>query len=273
MTDTLRSVIRGGFASVVALGLCVCLGACTGPIVRKDGGAAEAPPLEEVAADAPAAESAGAGEAQGADAGGATTETATEAAAEAAPERLDLLVLVNADHALPEGWEQNLDLVEVVNPKGDAVRLDRLAYDKFLELQRDLADMGVTIELNSGYRSIEEQQAIWDEFMADYGEEYVLEFVAVPGHSEHHTGIALDAYLVLDGVPQLTNEEIFAAQDTWDIIHSRLADHGFILRYLNGADEITGYSYEPWHFRYVGEDAAHEIAARGCTLEEYLGAV
>ena len=267
MTDTLRGAWRRGLAPTLALALSACLCACTGPVVRKDGGPAEAPPLEETTTDATAAEVAGTTETTSVDSAAPAAETAT------APDRLDLLVLVNADHALPEGWEQNLDLVEVTNPKGDTVRLDRLAYDKFLELQQDLANLGVTIELNSGYRSIEEQQAIWDEFMADYGEEYVLEFVAVPGHSEHHTGIALDAYLVLDGVPQLTNEEIFAAQDTWDIIHSRLADHGFILRYLNGADEITGYSYEPWHFRYVGEDAAHEIAARGCTLEEYLGAV
>ena len=187
--------------------------------------------------------------------------------------RLDTLVLVNADHALPEGWEERLDLVEVENPKGDTVRIDSIAYDAFLALQEDLAQRGIEIHLNSGYRSIAEQQAIWDEFMADYGEDYVREFVAVPGHSEHHTGIALDAYLVLDGVPQLTNDEIFAAQDTWDQIHAALADHGFILRYLDGREDVTGYTYEPWHFRYVGQDAAHEIAARGCTLEEYLGAV
>jgi D-alanyl-D-alanine carboxypeptidase len=186
--------------------------------------------------------------------------------------RLDTLVLVNPTHRLPDGWEDRLVLVDYTNPKGDDVRLDQIAYDAFGELQEDLLNnYGVEIYLNSGYRSIEEQQAIWDEFMVEYGEDYVLEFVAEPGYSEHHTGLALDAYLVLDGVPQLTNDEIFAAEDTWAIIHSRLADHGFILRYLPDREDTTGYTYEPWHFRYVGVEPAQEIMGRNITLEEYLG--
>lgn len=209
----------------------------------------------------------------GAAAEGAATQQGQQQTVEPVEEaRLDTLVLVNPTHRLPDGWEDRLVLVDYTNPKGDDVRLDQIAYDAFGELQEDLLNnYGVEIYLNSGYRSIEEQQAIWDEFMVEYGEDYVLEFVAEPGYSEHHTGIALDAYLVLDGVPQLTNDEIFAAEDTWAIIHSRLADHGFILRYLPDREDTTGYTYEPWHLRYVGVEPAREIMSRNITLEEYLG--
>lgn len=263
--DAFRKVT--GLALVGALGLACPLAlsgcGCSGPASE------EVQQEEQDAADISAPEG---GSANGeASSGESQTIGNASFANQEGDGRLDLLVLVNRDHALPDGWEDKLDLVEVVNPKGDTVQLDRIAYDAFLELQEDLADQGVTIELNSGYRSIAQQQAIWDEFMEDYGEEYVLEFVAEPGHSEHHTGIALDAYLILDGVPQLTNEEIYAAQDTWDIIHAALPEHGFILRYLPDQEDITGYTYEPWHYRYVGEKAAREIYARGCTLEEYLG--
>ncbi len=188
--------------------------------------------------------------------------------------RLDTLVLVNKEHALPDGWESKLDLVSVENSKGETVEIDRIAYDAFVALQQELErEEGITIELNSGYRSIAQQQAIVDEFTVEYGEDYVREFVAVPGHSEHHTGIALDAFLIEDGVPILTNEEIFAHQDTWDVIHAHLARHGFILRYLDGREDITGYTYEPWHYRYVGVEAAQEIMSKNITLEEYLGQV
>lgn len=185
--------------------------------------------------------------------------------------RLDLLVLVNKDHALPDDWENKIELEGATNTKGDYVEVDKIAFDAFAELQKDLLENeGITIELNSGYRSVEEQQAIWDQFMEEYGEEYVLEFVAEPGHSEHHTGLALDALLVEDGVPIVTNDDIFAHEDTWEVIHSYLAKHGFILRYLDGMENITGYTYEPWHLRYVGTKAAKAIMSQGITLEEYL---
>lgn len=189
--------------------------------------------------------------------------------------RLDLLVLVNKEHKLPEGWEKNLDLVEVENFKNETVELDSIVYDAFTDLQEDLKkNEGITIELNSGYRSTAEQQRIWDELTQSEGEEYVQKYVAVPGYSEHQTGLVLDATLFENGEPVLTNEDMFARQDTWDIVHSYLAKHGFILRYLPDMEDITGYEYEPWHYRYVGKEAAEEIMGKNeysrITLEEYL---
>lgn len=189
--------------------------------------------------------------------------------------RLDLLVLVNKEHKLPEGWEKDLDLVEIENFKDETVELDTITYDAFVDLQEDLKkNEGITIQLNSGYRSTAEQQRIWDELTVSEGEEYVQKYVAVPGYSEHQTGLALDATLFENGEPVLTNEDMFARQDTWDIVHSYLAKHGFILRYLPDMEDITGYEYEPWHYRYVGKEAAKEIMGKNeysrITLEEYL---
>ena len=98
--------------------------------------------------------------------------------------------------------------------------------------------------------------------------------VAVPGYSEHHTGLALDLYLNINGKDVYENEDMVKYPEVWAKIHKKLADYGFILRYLEGKEDITGYSYEPWHIRYIDNvDAAKEIAERGITLEEYLDKV
>ena len=127
-------------------------------------------------------------------------------------------------------------------------------------------------ELDSCYRSVAEQQEVWDSFMEEYGEEYTRTYVAVPGYSEHHTGLALDLFLVIDGEQVYLNEDMVEHTDVWAKIHAKLADFGFILRYLEGKEDITGYGYEPWHIRYVDSpEVAHEIMDAGVTLEEYLG--
>ena len=98
------------------------------------------------------------------------------------------------------------------------------------------------------------------------------QYVAVPGFSEHHTGLALDLYLIIDGKDVVLNEDMVQYPEIWEKIHAKLADHGFILRYLEGKEDITGYSYEPWHIRYIDDPAvAKEIMDEGITLEEYLG--
>ncbi len=113
-----------------------------------------------------------------------------------------------------------------------------------------------------------------NDFTEKYGEEYAKSIVAKPGVSEHHTGLALDLYLIVDGKDITQNEDLVQHSEIWAKIHAHLADYGFILRYLEGKESITGYSYEPWHIRYL-DDAkiAREIMQKGITFEEYLGAV
>ncbi|MBR3374351.1 MAG: D-alanyl-D-alanine carboxypeptidase family protein, partial [Firmicutes bacterium] len=81
----------------------------------------------------------------------------------------------------------------------------------------------------------------------------------------------LDLYLNVDGVDMYENEEMIQYPEIWEQIHAKLADYGFILRYLEGKEAITGYGYEPWHIRYIDNvDVAKEIMEKGITLEEYL---
>ena len=185
---------------------------------------------------------------------------------------IDYLALVNKEYPLPEGWEEALDVVNTSNSLGDDIEVERAAYYAYLELKNDLAKDGVYIDLDSARRSIAAQQDIVVRFTEKYGEDYVKRYVAVPGYSEHHTGLALDLYLNIDGEDVYLNEDMVQYPEIWARIHAKLADHGFILRYLEGKEDITGYSYEPWHIRYVNDvSVAKEIMDKGITLEEYLG--
>ena len=104
-----------------------------------------------------------------------------------------------------------------------------------------------------------------------YGEEYTKKYVAVPGTSEHHTGLALDLYFTIDGKDVYENEDLVQYPDIWDAVHARLPEFGFILRFPEDGEAITGYAYEPWHIRYLDSpEIAKEITDSGITLEEYL---
>ena len=95
--------------------------------------------------------------------------------------------------------------------------------------------------------------------------------MAVPGYSEHHTGLALDLYFIVDGKEVYENEDLVQYPEIWDVIHAKLPDYGFILRYTKDRETDTGYAYEPWHIRYVGSpEVAHEITDNGLILEDYL---
>ena len=187
---------------------------------------------------------------------------------------VDYLVLVNKLNALPDDWEDNLETVTVTNSLGDEVEVEREAYDAYLALKEELAEYdGVYVDLDSARRSVAAQQRIMDSFTEEYGADYAAKTVARPGYSEHHTGLALDLYLNIDGEDVYYNEDMIQYPEIWAKIHARLADHGFILRYLEGKEHITGYGYEPWHIRYVGDAAiAREIMSQpGMTLEVWLG--
>ena len=191
---------------------------------------------------------------------------------DAKPAGIDYLALVNKEYPLPEGWEDSVDIVKATNSLGDDIEVERGAYDAYLALKEDLRKDGVFIDLDSARRSIAAQEDIVVRFTEKYGEDYVKRYVAVPGYSEHHTGLALDLYLNIDGEDVYYNEDMVQYPEIWAKIHAKLADHGFILRYLEGKEAVTGYSYEPWHIRYVGDvSVAREITGKGITLEEYLG--
>lgn len=186
---------------------------------------------------------------------------------------INYLVLVNKLNPLPETWEEEIETVTVTNSLGREIEVEKTAYEAYLKLKEDLEQRGIFVDLDSVRRSVAEQQRIMDDFTAEYGSDYAAKYVAVPGYSEHHTGLALDIYLIIDGKEVYENEEMKTYTDIWETIHERMPEYGFILRYMPGKEHITGYGYEPWHLRYVGVDAAKEVTEKSMTLEGYLGAV
>ena len=183
----------------------------------------------------------------------------------------DYMVLVNKQNKLPDDWEEKVVLKEGHNIYGETHLAEEKALAQFELLREELLKEGIEIELDSTYRSVKEQQKLWDDWTVEYGEDYVKTYVAVPGYSEHHTGLAIDVCLDVDGKRIDDNDEMIAQREIFAKIHPHLADYGFILRYLEGKDDVTGYGYEPWHFRYIDDvETAKEIMAKGVTFEEYL---
>ena len=209
--------------------------------------------------------------------GTASGESATQETTQSttAADAIDYMVLVNKQHKLPDDWEAKVDLVEEKSLLyDDPVKVERKAYEAYKALKKDLDAEDVHVELDSCYRSVAKQQEVMDDFTKEYGEAYAKRIVATPGYSEHHTGLALDLFLVIDGKNASENEDMMKHPDVWKKIHAKLADHGFILRYLHERKIFTGYSYEPWHIRYIDNPSvAKQIMDDGLTYEEYLGEV
>ena len=185
--------------------------------------------------------------------------------------KMDYLVLVNKQSKLPSNWEDIVELTDVTNGLGDTYKVEKKTAKAYENLREALSKEGIIIELDSTYRTVKQQQEIWDDFLKEYGEEYTKKYVAVPGTSEHHTGLAVDVKIIKDGKVIDDNDDMTAETEIFSKIHAKLADYGFILRYPVGKEDITGYGSEVWHFRYVDSTKiAKEIMDKGITLEEYL---
>ena len=183
------------------------------------------------------------------------------------------LVLVNKKSKIRDDWEENIQLVRTKNVWSEDIKIEKETYKQYISLEKALKEDGINIKLDSAYRSVQSQQELWDEWVntPEKGLAYAKKFMAAPGYSEHHTGLAIDICLEKDGELVYDNDKMFADIETFLKIHAKLADYGFILRYLKGKEDTTGYTYEPWHIRYVGsKKIAKEIMENNLTLEEYL---
>lgn len=182
-------------------------------------------------------------------------------------------VLVNKENALPDNWEKSVKIINVRNSLGEELQIESRTYQQFLKLREALLQEGVQIELDSVYRSVAEQQEIWDEWSNDpeLGPEYCKKYLAVPGYSEHHTGFAVDIFVMKDGKEIRDNDDMIADTEDFAKVHKLMPEYGFILRYPLGKEDITGYAYEPWHMRWIGDAViAKKITDENITLEEYL---
>ena len=187
-------------------------------------------------------------------------------------ERNNYLVLVNKKNKLPDNWEEIAELIEVKNSFGKFLKIEKETLEKFNELRTDLLKEWVDIELDSAYRSFSIQNEFFEKFKEEYGIEYASKYAAPAGYSEHHTWLAVDICLKKENGEIISeNHEMIIELNIFDKVHKKLADYGFILRYPDGKDNITWYSYEPWHLRYIWDvNIAKEIMENWLTLEEYL---
>ena len=185
--------------------------------------------------------------------------------------KTDYMILVNKQSKLPEDWEDKIELVDVYTGLDETYQVEKKTAEAYEKLKEDLKEDHIIIELDSTYRTVKRQQEIWDEFEQEKGIEYAKKYVAVPGTSEHHTGLAIDVKLVKDGKIIQDNDEMTNERELFSKIHAKLAKYGFILRYPEGKEDITGYGSEVWHFRYIDNPTiAKEIMNKGITFEEYL---
>ncbi|WP_051530638.1 M15 family metallopeptidase [Ruminococcus flavefaciens] len=147
-------------------------------------------------------------------------------------------------------------------PADFAPGLDSTCYNQFCKLSSAAAQEGLNIYLSSGFRSYDYQAQIYNNYCARDGQAAADTYSARPGYSEHQTGLAID-------VNQIDDSFIGTPEAIW--LENHCHEFGFILRYPQGKQDITGYQYESWHIRYVGTDLATQIHASGLTLEEYFG--
>lgn len=183
------------------------------------------------------------------------------------------ILLVNREHMLPEDYEVELHWLN----NGQHAVAEEI-YSSLQEMLTDGSEEGLIFTVASGYRSREKQQQLLEEdieaAMQNEGLtrqqacDKEMKETMPPGYSEHESGLAVNIvsfhYQILDHKQEETKENIW--------LREKCSKYGFILRYPNGSSEITGINYEPWHFRYVGREAAEKIMSRGITLEEYLNA-
>lgn len=186
---------------------------------------------------------------------------------------LDVTVLVNKEHILDKDYvplemyvvdenENNFHQFKDASLK-PMLRSDIKEYvDKLIN---DAQGLGLPIIVDSGYRSYNYQQVVLDALIKEKGDE-AFKLVALPGASEHQTGLAIDfAYyengIYNDDVKENDKEAIWLKNNAWK--------YGFILRYPKGKESVTGYNFEPWHFRFVGLKLAKYLFKNDLTLEEY----
>ncbi|MCM3620263.1 M15 family metallopeptidase [Sutcliffiella horikoshii] len=184
-------------------------------------------------------------------------------------------VMVNKFWSLPEGHRPG-DLIKPNVPfsfgdeNSDRSKLRAEAAESLEVMFQVAKGEGIELYARSGFRSYESQAAIFENEVAAFGYERAVLYVALPGTSEHQTGLAMDITAKSVGL-ELVEEFESTAEGKW--LADNAHHYGFILRYPKGKTNITGYAFEPWHFRYVGVDIAGEIYAKGLTFEEYMGDV
>ena len=173
------------------------------------------------------------------------------------------LMLVNKYYKLTKDFKLD-DIVPISNQfayEGNEIR--KHVYERYRSMWNAAKEEGLLLIVNSSYRDYETQDAVWKDYAEANGEEWADNKAARAGSSEHETGLALD--IVTNNV--IMNE--FENTEEFKWLQDNAYKYGFILRYPKGKENITGYEYESWHYRYVGEEVAKEILDLDITFDEY----
>lgn len=176
------------------------------------------------------------------------------------------LMLVNKDNPLGYNYVPD-DLVKpnvrFLNSTSDESKyMDKKAAKALEDLFEGAKDDNITLIGSSAYRSYKSQVMIFNDTIKEKGVGYANKYVAKPGKSEHQSGLAIDVTNESRCMDKSSKEAQWLANNAYR--------YGFILRYPEGKEDITGYNYEPWHIRYVGKKAAKYIYNNNLTLEECL---
>ena len=172
-------------------------------------------------------------------------------------------------HYLPDSLittdENENNFHNYINPNNKP-QVSPIVMDDLSKMILAAQNEGLNIVVDSGYRSYEYQQEVWNHNLQEKGLEHTQKFVAPPGTSEHQTGLAIDFACFRNGeyLDDLTEND---PELIW--LMQNAHQYGFILRYPKGKEDITGYNFEPWHFRYVGVNLSKYIYENNLTLEEF----
>ena len=173
-------------------------------------------------------------------------------------------VLVNKNNKLPAIYIPD-DLEKLPNDVSyDNKFLRKKAAIAFIKLSRDASLLGYKIIAVSTYRSYEYQKSLFDSYVLEKGLKYALYCSAKAGHSEHQTGLAVDV------MGENLDYNLFEETKEFIFMKDNAHKYGFILRYPKFKKHITGFKYEPWHYRYVGKKLATYLYENNLTLEEYF---
>ena len=177
---------------------------------------------------------------------------------------IDNVLIVNKTYKLTSNWKPVNPYKKVPNDGFDRNPLDTEAYEAWKVMKSDASSIGLNLWAQSGYRSYDYQNDLYNGYIKRKGKKAADTFSARPGASEHQTGLAFD-------LNTITNSFKDTAEGKW--VNKNCYLYGYILRYPEGKTNETGYIYEPWHIRYVGKELAKKLYNNGnwITMEDYFG--
>lgn len=185
------------------------------------------------------------------------------------PEDMWCLILTNAEYPVPEDYEVELEAIP-----GTEQSVDKRIYEPLMTMIGDMKDQGLSPIVCSGYRTLDKQEKLFNRKVLSFvkaghtkEESYNLarQTISIPGSGEHCLGLAVDFYTRRYHKLERAFED--TPESKWLVEHAQ--DYGFVMRYGENKTDITGIQYEPWHYRYVGVEAANYMKDNELSLEEF----